>query len=240
VTLLSHMLDCDLFGLMSKPMLVTLPCVLLLLDYWPLNRFGNNRAWPLVREKLPFFLLAAASSVVTFVVQRTIGAVMTTTSLPMGARLENALVSYVGYLSKLFFPTNLTAIYPYPYPLQWPLGELMSAGFLLLGISVVVITMRRQQPWLLVGWLWFAGTLVPVIGLVQVGLQAMADRFSYVPSIGLFILLSWGAWAFTKGWRYQVVAVSGRGHGGDGALHRTCLAAGRLLEEHRNPFPTCH
>jgi tetratricopeptide (TPR) repeat protein len=196
-------------GLMSKPMLVTLPCVLLLLDYWPLNRFGNNRVWPLVREKLPFFLLAAASSVVTFVVQRSIGTVATTVTLPMGARLENALVSYAGYLGKLLFPTNLAVIYPYPNTLQWPLWNLILAGLLLLGISVVMITMRRRQPWLLVGWLWFVGTLVPVIGLVQVGLQAMADRFSYVPSIGLFISLSWGAWALTKAWRYQVVAVSG-------------------------------
>ena len=196
-------------GLMSKPMVVTLPFVLLLLDYWPLNRFENHRVWPLVREKLPFFLLAAASSVVTFVVQRSIGTVATTTTLPMGARLENALVSYAAYLGKLLFPTNLAVIYPYPNTLQWPLWNLILAGLLLLGISVVVITLRRRQPWLLVGWLWFVGTLVPVIGLVQVGLQAMADRFSYVPSIGLFISLSWGAWAFTKGWRHQVVAVSG-------------------------------
>jgi tetratricopeptide (TPR) repeat protein len=196
-------------GLMSKPMVVTLPFVLLLLDYWPLNRFGNNRVWPLVREKLPFFLLAAASSVVTFVVQRSTGTVVTTTGLPIGARLENALVSYAGYLGKLLFPANLAVIYPLRYPFHWPLGDLISAGLLLLGISVVVITMRRRQPWLLVGWLWFVGTLVPVIGLVQVGLQAMADRFSYVPSIGLFISLSWGAWALTKTWRYQVVAVSG-------------------------------
>jgi tetratricopeptide (TPR) repeat protein len=196
-------------GLMSKPMVVTLPFVLLLLDYWPLNRFGNNRVWPLVMEKLPFFLLAAASSVVTFVVQRTIGAVATTTTLPMGARLENALVSYAGYLGKLLFPTNLAVIYPYSYPLQWPLGNLILAGVLLLGISIFVITMRRRQPWLLVGWLWFAGTLVPVIGLVQVGFQAMADRYSYVPSIGLFILLNWGAWGLTKGWRYQAIVLSG-------------------------------
>ena len=196
-------------GLMSKPMVVTLPFVLLLLDYWPLNRFGNNRVWPLVREKLPFFLLAAASSVVTFVVQRTVGAMAATTTLPMGARLENALVSYAGYLGKLIFPTNLAVIYPFPYPFHWPLGDLISAGLLLLGISIFVITMRRQQPWLLVGWLWFVGTLVPVIGLVQVGLQAMADRYSYVPSIGLFIFLSWGAGALTKGWRHRVIVLSG-------------------------------
>jgi len=196
-------------GLMSKPMLVTLPCVLLLLDYWPLNRFGNHRGWPLVMEKLPFFLLAAASSIVTFVVQKTVGAVAMTTGLPIGARLENALVSYAGYLSKLIFPMNLAVIYPLPYPLHWRLGDLISAGLLFLGISIFVIAMRRRHPWLLVGWLWFVGTLVPVIGLVQVGLQAMADRFSYVPSIGLFMLLSWGAWALTKGWRYQAVTLSG-------------------------------
>ncbi len=195
-------------GLMSKPMLVTLPFVLLLLDYWPLNRFGNNRVWPLVREKLPFFLLAAASSVVTFIVQKTTGAVMTTMVLPISARLENALVSYAGYLSKLFFPVNLAIIYPLPYPVHWPLGNLILDGLLLLGISFFVIAMRRRQPWLLVGWLWFVGTLVPVIGLTQVGLQAMADRFSYVPSIGLFMLLTWGAWALTKGWRYQATALS--------------------------------
>ena len=196
-------------GLMSKPMLVTLPCVLLLLDYWPLKRWVNHRAWLLVLEKLPFFLLAAAASVVTFIVQKATGTMATMVLLPVAARLENALVSYASYLGKLFFPVNLAVIYLYPHPLHWPLANVIFAGLLLLGISSFVFSLRRQQPWLLVGWLWFVGTLVPVIGLAQVGLQAMADRFTYVPSIGLFMLVSWGAWAFTRGWRHQAIVLSG-------------------------------
>jgi len=196
-------------GLMSKPMLVTLPCVLLLLDYWPLNRWGNNCLWSLVLEKAPFFMLAAASSIVTFVMQKTTGAVATTATLPMAARFENALISYGSYLGKVFYPTNLAVIYPYPYPFHWPLQNFIFAVLLLLGISFFAVRLRRQQPWLLVGWLWFVGTLIPVIGLVQVGMQAMADRYSYVPSIGLFMILSWGGWALTKGWRRQVMILSG-------------------------------
>ena len=196
-------------GLMSKPMVVTLPCVLLLLDYWPLNRFGKNPVWPLVLEKLPFFLLAAGSSVVTFAVQQSGGAVTTTTDLPIFGRVENALVSYVGYLGKLLFPMNLAVIYPYSS--HWSLASVIAAGLLLLGVSIFVLALRRRQPWLPTGWWWFVGTLVPVIGLVQVGAQAMADRYTYLPSIGIFMLVSWGACALTQAWRNQTIVLAGAG-----------------------------
>jgi len=184
-----------ILGLMSKPMLVTLPFVLLLLDYWPLRRFErstlNSRLSTILRlvaEKVPFFLLAAASSVITFKVQQKGGAV--STSISLGARIANALVSYVRYIGKLFWPADLSILYPHPG--HWPVWQVIAAAALLLAISVAVILLARRQPYLAVGWLWFCGTLIPVIGLVQVGIQSMADRYTYVPIIGLFLLLVWG------------------------------------------------
>ena len=194
-------------GLMSKPMLVTWPFVLLLLDYWPLGRFGlqadsgppSTRKWQIVNrilwEKAPFFLIAAVFSVVTLLVQKHGGAVKAAQDFPLDVRCANALVSYCRYLGKLLWPTGL-AVY-YPHPQHWPLGLVLLAGGLLLGISVLLFAQRRRAPFLLVGWLWFCGTLVPVIGLVQVGRQAMADRYSYLPSLGAFILVVWGAYALT-------------------------------------------
>ena len=193
-------------GLMSKAMLVTLPCVLLLLDYWPLERFKSNCAWRLVREKIPFFALAAVASVVTFMVQKHGGAVASVENLPLGARSGNALISYCRYLGKLFWPTDLAVFYPHPG--YWPLEKVLLAGGLIVGISVLLFVKRRRYPFLLMGWLWFCGTLVPVIGLVQSGGQAMADRFTYVPSLGVLILAIWGAYELTRRWRYQVVALS--------------------------------
>jgi len=207
-------------GLMSKPMLVTMPFVLLLLDYWPLCRFelstlnfDQSRAgsqlstiWRLVREKTPFFALAAAASVVTFMVQKQGGAVIAIQNLPLGARVGNALISYCRYLGKLFWPTDLAVFYPHPG--HWPMAKVLLAGGLICGISLLLFVKRRQYPFLLMGWLWFCGTLVPVIGLAQSGEQAMADRFTYVPSLGVLVLAIWGAYELTRRWRYHVMALS--------------------------------
>lgn len=192
-------------SLMSKATLVTLPCVLLLLDYWPLERFKQARIGQLVVEKIPFFILAAAASVVTFVVQQQGGAVATFQGLPLEARVGNALISYCRYLGKMFWPGNLAIFYP--LPAHQPLDEVLVAGAFLCAISLVFILVRRQYPFLLVGWLWFVGTLVPMIQLVQSGEQAMADRFTYVPSLGLLLLVVWGAYELSRGWRCPTIAL---------------------------------
>jgi tetratricopeptide (TPR) repeat protein len=188
-------------GLMAKPMLVTLPFVLLLLDQWPLGRFTRGGAEPSrslrarVVEKLPLFALAAASSAVTFLVQQAGGAVKTFDAYPLGVRVANAVVAYAGYLRMLAWPTGLAVFYPHP---EDSLSALRVAGCaaLLAGVSVAAWRLRPRHPYLLVGWLWFVGTLVPVIGLVQVGWQAMADRYTYLPSIGLCVAAAWGVGAF--------------------------------------------
>jgi tetratricopeptide (TPR) repeat protein len=184
---------CFGFGLMSKPMLVTLPFVLLLLDFWPLQRFAGastpSRRALLVLEKFPFFVLSAGSALVTFLVQRQGGAIASLARSPLPARLANALVSYARYLEKTIWPTNLAT--PYPPGRHWPLGIVFAAGLLLLVLSLVSWKMRTKRPYITVGWFWFIGTLVPVIGLIQVGEQAMADRYMYLPSLGLFIMLAW-------------------------------------------------
>ncbi len=176
-------------GLMCKPMLVTLPFLLLLLDYWPLGRFmiGDLRytIWRLVAEKIPFLLLTAASCVITYLVQSNGGAVVD--NVPLPARLANAVVSLVRYLGKYFWPFDLAI--GYPTPERWPLSTVLGAALLVLAISALAVRQRRRRPWLLVGWLWFLGTLVPVIGLVQVGLQSMADRYTYLPMLGIQIAL---------------------------------------------------
>ncbi|MEI8042854.1 MAG: tetratricopeptide repeat protein [Verrucomicrobiota bacterium] len=195
-------------GLMSKPMLVTWPFVMLLLDYWPLKRMRNGwrLSLRLLWEKIPFFALAAAASVVTFVVQKREGALMAAESLPFGARVGNALISYCRYLGKLCWPADL-AIY-YPYPGQWPSAQVLLAGGLLLVLSLLFLGPRRRFPFLLVGWLWFVGMLVPVIGLVQAGSQAMADRYTYLPSLGVLILAAWGTCELTRRWRYGGIVLS--------------------------------
>jgi predicted negative regulator of RcsB-dependent stress response len=176
-------------GLMAKPMLVTLPFVLLLLDYWPLGRRHHTLLF-LIREKLPFFVLTTISSVITFFVQKDWGAVIVT--LPLKDRIANALVSYVTYIGKMLWPTNLACFYPHPLD-TLPLWQVAGSLLLLTTISVLVIRARRRHPYLPVGWFWYLGTLVPVIGLVQVGAQSMADRYAYVPLIGLFIMVAWSA-----------------------------------------------
>ena len=172
-------------GLMSKPMLVTTPFVLLLLDYWPLTRMQKGETvitlpaqFRLVLEKVPFFALSVASSVITFLVQRKGGAV--STALTFGERVANALVSYARYLQKMFWPDDLSVLYPHPG--HWPLWQVLACATLLLGICVVVAMLGRGRPYLIMGWLWFLGTMVPVIGLVQVGIQSMADRSPSPPS----------------------------------------------------------
>ncbi len=202
-------------GLMSKPMLVTWPFLLLLLDYWPLRRFSlpsprpsdppelRRSAAPLLRlvwEKIPFFALAVATSVVTFLMQKHEGAVAVGGNLPLGERSGNALISYCRYLGKMFWPTDLAVFYPHPG--HWPLAQVVLAGGLMLGISALLLAWRRRYPCLLMGWLWFVGTLVPVIGLVQVGDQAMADRYTYLPSLGVLILTACGACELTRRWRH--------------------------------------
>jgi tetratricopeptide (TPR) repeat protein len=188
-------------GLLAKPMLVTLPFVLLLLDLWPLGRFRQEGArgglLPRLREKLPLFILAAASSVVTFLVQRVGGAVQSVDTYPLTVRCENAVVACAGYLRELVWPSALAVFYPHPGASLSLARVLGSLGLLLL-LSAAAWRLRRSQPAVLVGWLWFVGTLVPVIGIVQVGWQAMADRYTYIPSIGLFVALTWGAGALAK------------------------------------------
>jgi tetratricopeptide (TPR) repeat protein len=205
-------------GLMSKPMLVTWPLVMLLLDYWPLRRLESSTSntplstmWRLVREKVPFLVLAALASVVTFVVQKRGGAMTVSGSLSLGSRVGNALISYSRYLGKLFWPTDLAVYYPHPW--QWPLGQVVLAGGLILVISVLIWVQRRRTPYSLVGWLWFLGTLVPVIGLVQVGEQAMADRYTYLPSLGVLVLGVWSVCELTRSWRHRVVALTLAGCG---------------------------
>ena len=184
-------------GLMSKPMLVTLPLVLLLLDYWPLGRLdlGNpNRSRSLLKlglEKVPLLALSAASSVITFLAQRSGGAVRTAEEFPLRIRLMNAPMAYVKYIAKMVWPSGLAPSYPHQGA-DLPAWQAAAAGFVLIAVTALVIKAARRRPHLPVGWLWYVGTLVPVIGIVQVGGQAMADRYTYIPLIGLFVMISWG------------------------------------------------
>ena len=183
-------------SLLCKPMLVTLPFVMLLLDYWPLNRVSTSefRVSDLRRrvlEKWPFFLLTVASCVVTYLAQRA-EAVVSLDRLPLGPRVANAVIAYAKYLAKTICPTDLAVIYPLPRQVDWPLLALSLLS--LIAISSLSWRFRRRCPALLVGWLWFLGMLVPVIGLVQVGGQAMADRYTYLPLVGVIISGTWGLW----------------------------------------------
>ncbi len=229
-------------GLMAKPMLVTLPFVLLLLDYWPLQRFepkksapaistevtrpvpankrkgksnrkqthGSGQAvqalvrqekptdpkyqWalvrPLIMEKIPLLALAALSCIVTYFAQKKAGAVVSFAGIPLGVRIENGFVSYIIYIGKTIWPSDLAVFYPHPG--LRPLWQVMGAVLFLCAVTFAVIRTANRFPFLSVGWLWFTGTLVPVIGIVQVGDQAMADRYTYIPLIGLFVMAAWG------------------------------------------------
>lgn len=195
-------------GLMSKPMVVTFPCILLLLDYWPLNRFASPFTSPpvpdsnsykilptrLFAEKLPFFFLSILSSAVTFYAQKTSGAMASLGDLSWPSRITNAIISYISYLGKTFSPINLSIVYPYTNDTS--LLSVLLAAILLIGISSIFIYNAKRFPFFIVGWLWFLGTLVPVIGLIQVGTQAMADRYTYIPLIGIFIIIAWGIDSF--------------------------------------------
>ena len=196
---------CFLLGLMSKPMLVTLPIVLLLLDYWPLGRFASLRADGVVQqsgqnahtlslsalfiEKIPLLVAVLFSSGITLIVQRA-EALHTLEITPLSFRIANALVAYLRYLGKTVWPTDLAVLYPLPQAI--PLLQSLGSAILLLLISYCVYVLSRRRPYFMVGWLWFLGTLVPVIGIVQVGLQSIADRYTYFPLIGFFIMIVWG------------------------------------------------
>ncbi|NPV03234.1 MAG: tetratricopeptide repeat protein [Syntrophaceae bacterium] len=195
-------------GLLSKPMVVTLPFVLLLLDYWPLNRLSGtatgferrvphgsvpvrSNALRLVGEKIPLILLAVPICIVAVAAQRSAGALLTLEKIPIGERVANALVSYAAYLGKAVWPVHLAVYYPHlGMPPAW---QIASAAILLAALSGVAAMKAREMPFLGVGWLWYLGTLVPVIGLVQVGSQAMADRYTYIPLMGIYLAAAWGA-----------------------------------------------
>jgi len=215
-------LSCFALGLMAKPMLVTLPFVLLLLDYWPLARFQLKKSvkekrppkrrtqtthpqgltvFQLLLEKVPFFVLAAGSSLITFIVQKQGGAMAALDLLPAGIRLCNAVVSYVAYIVKTLLPTNLAVYYPHPH--ARPAFQVIGAVSILLAISLTAVLSRRK--FFVFGWLWYIGTLVPVIGIVQVGTQAMADRYMYVPMIGLLIIIAWWLAEITAMWNLRKI-----------------------------------
>ena len=202
------------WGLMAKPMVITLPFVLLLLDYWPLGRVkGGSRAvsdlpqtsWgKLVVEKIPLFALSGVSAVITMQAQQAGGAMRSVTQFSLGVRLENAIVAYAMYLWKTIWPVRLAPLYPHPGDslAGWQVGLSL---VVLLAISTLVLRFR-SKPYVLVGWLWFLGTLVPVIGLVQVGDQAMADRYAYIPLIGIFVMIAWLATDVAEGWMIPAAA----------------------------------
>ena len=237
-------------GLLAKPMLVTLPFVLILLDYWPLRRLTigksavndnpqsekslnthrkkkergrdtkkaehinktekQNRQRPaighIILEKVPFFVLALASSIVTYMAQQKAGAVGSLQRFPLSARIANAIVSYCGYIGKMIWPENLAVLYPHPGML--PTWEVVAAVFFLGITTFLIIRNVKRYPYLTTGWLWYLGTLVPVIGLVQVGVQAMADRYTYIPIIGVSIMVAWGVPELLRKWRHRNAALA--------------------------------
>ena len=199
-----------ILGLMSKPMLVTLPFVLLLLDFWPLGRwkFGPEFSWRPVVEKIPFFVLAAGSSLVTFLIQNHLGVVEPLARFPLSVRLANVPFAYACYIGRNFWPAGLAIYYPHR---ALGLLEVGGAVCLLVAVNVLVIRRWRAQPYLAVGWFWFLGMLVPAIGLVQVSTQAMADRYSYLPSAGLWIMVAWAArdWACNRPFPRAAAALAG-------------------------------
>ncbi len=202
-------------GLMAKPMLVTLPFVLLLLDYWPLNRMILNnmrlkseKKRPTLTlqqclvEKVPLIALSLASSVVTFLAQQRGEAMKMGDSLPIQERVINGIISYAQYIGKTILPIDLAIFYPHPGS-QFSPGLLVGASILLSVITIIVWKNKTQRPFLLVGWLWFLGTLIPMIGFVQVGMQGMADRYMYMPIIGLAFMLAWGIPSFITSWKHR-------------------------------------
>src|ERR1700677_3575051 len=196
-------------GLMSKPMLVTLPFALLLLDYWPLGRMRGLAEMPrLILEKIPFFVLAAAACLATYYAQKHGGAINDEVlHLSLGARIGNACVAYLRYIGMLFLPVHLAVFYPLAYEGSQLAWMALLSAVVLLGLTAAVLVRMRKQPYLFTGWFWYLGTLLPVIGLVQVGTQALADRYTYVPTIGFTLALTWGVCDLTRGWRSRTVAL---------------------------------
>ena len=230
-------------GLLSKPMLITLPFVMLLLDFWPLNRFREmqpkavrpgsseqpkkkskkqpatvakaasvatrpaepafkwSRVFPLLWEKVPLFALAILSSVITYFAAQSAGAVESTEALSLGVRIGNAFVSYIAYIGKMIWPSNLAIFYP--HPLGVILWQVLGSVLLLVAVTLAVIRRAKKSPYLATGWLWYLGTLVPVVGIVQAGPQAMADRYTYIPLTGLFLMVAWGVPDLLKQWPYR-------------------------------------
>jgi len=197
-------------GLMSKPMLVTVPFVLLLLDWWPLERFTiydlRFTIRRLIWEKIPFFGLSAAACVATILAQREV--IYSTIDMPLNLRFGNALMAYVTYCVQMVWPDNLAVFYPYRFDV--PVWQIAGAGVLLLSVTVLVMVAAKRFPYLPVGWLWYLGMLVPVIGLVQVGDQSHADRYTYLPQVGLYLVIVWAIRDWTKSWRWrrQVLGVT--------------------------------
>jgi Flp pilus assembly protein TadD len=208
-------------GLCTKPMVVTLPFVLLLLDVWPLGRIASlaqrapgfrPRCPPvspsrLVLEKVPLFAMTAVSCVITYVAQQEGGTLGVLSDHPWGDHTANAVASYAAYLGKTLWPASLAVFYPHPGA-SLPLWKVAGAGLLLAGVSVLAVRRLAHSPWLVVGWFWYLGTLVPVIGVVQVGEQAMADRYTYLPLIGIFIVVAWGIPELASRWRIRAPALA--------------------------------
>jgi Flp pilus assembly protein TadD len=202
-----------MLSLMAKPMLVTLPFLMLLLDYWPLGRLNINRGFRLqpagrvsalsflLLEKIPLFILTAASCVVTYYAQKSGGALRQLDMIPLSSRFANAIVSYVAYAGKMFWPSQLSVIYPYPD--SFAAWKVATGAAALIAIFIWVTAQIKKRPYLAVGWFWYVGTLVPVVGLVQVGEQAMADRYTYVPLVGLFMMIAWGAAELIGRWQHK-------------------------------------
>ena len=178
-------------ALMSKPMAVTFPLVALLLDVWPLGRTASTPAARLVAEKVPLFGLAALDGIVTYLAQSHAGTVSSLAQIPFADRFQNVLISYCVYVVKFLWPSGLAVFYP--FPVELPLWQSLAAGMVLAAVTVLVWKTRSRRPYLLTGWLWYLVTLAPVIGLVQAGAQARADRYAYIPMIGISIMLAWGA-----------------------------------------------
>jgi protein O-mannosyl-transferase len=184
---------------------------LLLLDYWPLRRFGEiqpadsgykwSLIYPLLREKVPLFALIILSSIVTYVAAQVGGGFVSVGALPLSVRIGNAFISYIAYIVKMIWPINLAVLYPHPGELI--LWQIFGSVLLLISITVAVIWRAKRTPYLVAGWLWYLGTLVPVIGIVQAGPQAMADRYTYIPLIGLFIMVAWGVPDLLKKWKFR-------------------------------------
>jgi protein O-mannosyl-transferase len=192
-------------GLMSKPMLVTLPFILLLLDYWPLKRLESNRSLiKLLIEKIPLFILVLASCVVTFIAQKKSGAMPSIEEHGLSVRFANAFISYLQYIIKMVWPVRLAVFYPHSGPDISVLYAFVSAC-LLLAVTVFILRFCKNHRYLVTGWFWYLGTLIPVIGLVQVGVQAMADRYSYITLTGLFIIIAWGLPELLGKWRYRKI-----------------------------------